>query len=194
MPALRRGLGALALGLAGGPAALAAQIDYRNLEDHRPTRVEDAYPIERYGFELSLPYVFTAAPGGVRSHGLSPELEYGFARGAAAGVRLDLLAHREPGVRDAGVASAGAFLLLNLVRELPALPALSLRLDAGAPLEDLGGSGGRVALGLLATRSVGRNRLHANAAWTVAAPERAAAGEIVPCWWAGVALDHTLFR
>src|SRR5438067_1610430 len=98
MPALRRGLGALALGLAGGPVALAAQIDYRNLEDHRPTRVEDAYPIERYGFELSLPYVFTAAPGSVRSHRLSPELEYGFARGAAAGLRLHFLAYRAPGL------------------------------------------------------------------------------------------------
>ena len=32
-----------------------AQIDYRNLDDDRPVVSEDAYPVERYGFELLAP-------------------------------------------------------------------------------------------------------------------------------------------
>lgn len=36
-----------------------AHIDYRNLDDHRPVRTEDAYPIERHAFELIVPYSTT---------------------------------------------------------------------------------------------------------------------------------------
>jgi hypothetical protein len=45
-------------------APAAAQIDYRNLDDDRPTRVEDAYPAERYAFELLIPYRFERGRGG----------------------------------------------------------------------------------------------------------------------------------
>ncbi len=48
------------------PAApLHGQIDYRNLDDERPVITEDAYPIERFGFELLAPYRFEARRGGV---------------------------------------------------------------------------------------------------------------------------------
>jgi len=43
----------------------AAQIDYRNLDDERPVAVEDAYPIERYAFELLGAYRFARLRGGV---------------------------------------------------------------------------------------------------------------------------------
>jgi hypothetical protein len=55
MPVTQR-IAALAIALtAAGFPPLAAQIDYRNLDDHRPVRTEDAYPIERYAFELLIP-------------------------------------------------------------------------------------------------------------------------------------------
>ena len=44
---------ALAVGLCSSfPARVWAQIDYRNLDDDRPVVTEDAYPVERYAFEL----------------------------------------------------------------------------------------------------------------------------------------------
>ena len=39
---------------------LAAQTDFRNLDDGRPTRAEDALPVDHYGFELALPYTLEA--------------------------------------------------------------------------------------------------------------------------------------
>jgi hypothetical protein len=47
-----RALLAATLCVVGAGRRLAAQMDYRNLDDDRPTRVEDAYPAERYAFEL----------------------------------------------------------------------------------------------------------------------------------------------
>src|SRR5919112_644746 len=41
-----------------------AQTDYRNLDAGRPVVTEDAYPVERYAFELRAPYRFEADAGG----------------------------------------------------------------------------------------------------------------------------------
>ena len=43
-----------------GAAPLAAQTDFRNLDEARPIRTEDALPVDHYGFELSLPYALEA--------------------------------------------------------------------------------------------------------------------------------------
>jgi hypothetical protein len=68
-------IAALAITLiAAGFPPLAAQIDYRNLDDHRPVRTEDAYPIERYAFELLVPYEYENAPAGEARHAITPEL------------------------------------------------------------------------------------------------------------------------
>ena len=48
------------------PAAVAAQADYRNLDDDRPSAVEDAYPLERRALELSLPWRTARADGARR--------------------------------------------------------------------------------------------------------------------------------
>jgi hypothetical protein len=64
MPVTQR-IAALAIALtAAGFPPLAAQIDYRNLDDHRPVRTEDAYPIERYAFELLIPALDNFRHGG----------------------------------------------------------------------------------------------------------------------------------
>jgi hypothetical protein len=46
----------LLLARLAAPGPLPAQLDYRNLDDDRPTVTEDAYPVERYAFEFLLPY------------------------------------------------------------------------------------------------------------------------------------------
>src|SRR4029453_3509588 len=60
------------------PAAAGAQTDYYNTDAGRPIRVEDAYPTERYGFELQLaPLRLERSRGGVYNWGVEPELAYG---------------------------------------------------------------------------------------------------------------------
>jgi hypothetical protein len=83
-----------------GLRPLAAQIDYRNLDDHRPVRTEDAYPIERFAFELVAPYEYENGRGGEHLHVVSPELSYGLFRNGQVGLELPLAALNGPGGTD----------------------------------------------------------------------------------------------
>ncbi len=175
--------------LAIGVAPLAAQIDYRNLDVGRPVRVTDAYPVERFAFELSLPYAAGRGDGAVR-HTVSPHLEYGIHRNLMVGVGFEVDLHRTGG--SAGLAAAELGALWNVRRETPSLPAIAFSLEAAQPLRD--GRFGRdveVTLTGLATRSIGRSRLHLNGVVGLLVPE---ASHLGTPWWAGVAWDRTLFR
>lgn len=165
--------------------ALSAQIDYRNLDDGRPGRVTDAYPIERYAFELSLPYALGAGGGDTR-HTIEPSLEFGIAANAMIGVGVRWLA--AGGAPGAEASEGRISALYNLVRELPALPALSLGAELDTALE--GGEAGAVVATVmgLVTRTLGRVRLHANAAL------RAGHLDAADRWWVGLAGDYTLWR
>src|SRR3990167_7745852 len=92
--------GAAALILCLRAATALAQIDYRNLDDDRPTLTEDAYPVERHAFEFLLPYRFERAAGGGVVHAWIPEIEYGFARNAQIGLEAPVAIARENGVTD----------------------------------------------------------------------------------------------
>lgn len=181
---------AAAIALLLGTSRLAAQIDYRNLDDGRPTRVTDAAPVERFAFELSVPYGFAFGSGATR-HTTSPHLEYGIARNLMVGVGASLVAGHT-GVAD-DHSSLAASVLWSFRRETPSLPALSLSMTAGQTLSGRGfGSDAAMTVGVLATRSIGRARLHANAAVAVIAPDLRSAE--FPTWWAGVAGDYTFIR
>ena len=73
--------------LLGIPSVALAQLDYRNLDDDRPTLIEDAYPLERYGFEILAPWRYSRAQGGggvleVEGGGAAGERDrYRFGRG-----------------------------------------------------------------------------------------------------------------
>ncbi len=182
---------ALALSVSPISASLGAQIDYRNLDGHRPSRVEDAYPIERHAFEFSLPYRLETGPGSVYS--FTPELAWGAFRNGSVGVSVDWqwlrsgVAARAPRVRS------NAFLLANLAGESPGRPALAVRADLASPLDGGGVGSASLTLGGIATRSWGLVRLHLNGGWTVAAPSDPLLRS-EPRWWAGLAVDRTLFR
>ena len=77
-----------AVALFGVPGAVRAQTDYRNLDDDRPTRVEDAFPADRYAFEFLLPYTYARAKGGGYVHATVPEIEYGMLRNFQLGIKL----------------------------------------------------------------------------------------------------------
>lgn len=185
-----RRLSAVAVALLAGAAPVAAQIDYRNLDGHRPLRVTDANPVERFAFELSLPYRFERRDE-VSFHSVAPHLEYGIARNVMVGLGLEVGNHAE-----IGEASLGAF--WNIRRETAGMPALSLSVDVAQPFDRGVGGAARGDVGLLATRSVGRNRVHLNGAIRLGGAANlypaTGSGAHAVGWWAGLALDRTLFR
>ncbi len=160
----RRFVAALVLGMAGAPA-LPAQVDYRNLDDARPSRVTDAYPVERFAFELSMGGRLRTG-NGVTEGRASPHLEYGIFRNVMIGIGAELM-------DEGSHFEASAF--WNARRETAGFPAVSLAASVGEdPL-----------VRFLATRSFGLSRLHFNTGLDLSGPAD---------WWGGLAWDRTLFR
>jgi hypothetical protein len=175
---------------------LAAQIDYRNLDDDRPVVTEDAYPVERYAFELLAPYRFEAEAGGTQLHIAVPELAYGLARNAQLGLKVPI-AGVDDGTAagtDWGLSGLRVFALYNFNTEGRSLPALSLRADATFPVGSLAGDGTRFALKAIATRSWGSMRAHLNASWGFGSEDALSLAEALSRRTASVAVDRTFFR
>jgi hypothetical protein len=182
-------------GLITPPSIGQAQIDYRNLDDDRPTLIEDAYPAERYAFELLAPWRFSRDRTGGSLHAFIPELEYGVLRNGHLGVKLPIAGARDVGGgREWGISGLRVFALYNFNTESRFLPALSLRSDVTFPVGRLAGEGTRVSAKAIATRSWGRYRLHVNGAYTFGRDRPLAATEAANKWWYGAAVDRTLYR
>ena len=183
-----------------GPGALAAQIDYRNIDDDRPTLTEDAYPVERYAWEVLLPYRFERERDGSHVHTSELEIEYGALMNAHIGVKALLAGVRTPAVgslpaeTDWGLGGLRVFALYNFFTEGPVLPAVSLRGDVGVPVGNLAGDAVRGTAKLIVTRSWGRTRLHVNVARGFGDEDAVGRVEPLPRWFWGSAIDHTLFR
>ena len=173
---------------------MAAQIDYRNLDDDRPVVTEDAYPVERYAFELLAPYRFEDEAGGGQLHMAVPEAAYGLARNAQIGVKLPFAGADEGTGTDWGLAGLRVFGLYNFNTESRWLPALSVRADASFPVGSLAGEGTRFAIKGIATRSWGRMRLHANLARGFGSEDALSVAEPLNRWAASLAVDRTFFR
>ena len=171
-----------------------AQIDYRNLDDDRPVVTEDAYPVERYAFELLGPYRFESEAGGGQHHVFVPEAAYGLARNAQVGIKLPF-AGADPGTgTDWGLAGLRVFGLYNFNTETRWLPALSLRADASFPVGSLAGDGSRFALKAIATRSWGKMRAHLNASRGFGSEDALSVAEPLNRWNTSLAVDRTFFR
>lgn len=172
---------------------LAAQIDYRNLDADRPAVTEDAYPIERYAFEIVAPYRFES-DNSVEIHTVVPELVYGLTRNSQVGLELPLAAIAQDTGTDWGLAGLHILGLYNFNTEGPRLPAISLRGDMSFPVGSLAGDGVRVGLTAIATRGWGRTRAHLNASRGFGSEANLSLGESLPRWSASLALDRTFFR
>ncbi|MBI4420577.1 MAG: hypothetical protein HY560_07095 [Gemmatimonadetes bacterium] len=175
-------------------ATARGQIDYRNLDDDRPVRTEDAYPVERYAFEFLAPYAFHREAGGSVVHGFVPEIEHGILYNAQLGVKAPLALRREAGRTERGMSGLVLFALYNFNSETPTLPALSVRSDVTLPVGALAGDHAHVGFKMVATRSWGRNRVHLNGSYTIGPTGQEAALESAARWWLGVAGDRTLYR
>jgi hypothetical protein len=183
--------------LAGAVGPAHAQVDYRNLDDDRPTLTEDAYPIERYAWELMLPYHFEREAGGAEEHVLLAELTHAPMRNLHFGVKAPRAVADPADGPSSGVELSGLklFGLYNFNSEGVWLPALSLRTDLSLPWGGLGGDATRVTLKAIATRTWGLTRLHLNVARSFGDEgEALAAAEPASRWWVSAAVDRTLFR
>jgi hypothetical protein len=182
------------LSTALGIRPLEAQLDYRNLDDHRPVRTEDAYPIERYAFELLVPYEYENHRSGEALHVITPELSHGVLANTQVGLKLPFAAVDEADETDWGFAGPRVFALHNFNTEGRVLPALALRADVAFPAGDLAGDNAQLTLKGIATRSWGRTRLHLNGGVTIGDEAGRPEVDAEPDWTVSIAADRTVLR
>lgn len=178
--------------IAAAPAG--AQTDYYNTDAGRPVRVEDAYPTERYAFELSLaPLRLERAAGGVYTWSVEPEITYGILPGTHVEVGFPLLVVDAQGERHTGLGGIEVSALYNLNVETRGLPALGLAGDLIVPVGTLAPDRAYPSVTGIATRTFTWARFHVNARYTFgAAAEEGDGGHDVSRWLAGIAVDRAL--
>ena len=192
----------------GIPTVAVAQTDYYNTDAGRPIRVEDAYPTERYGFELQLaPLRLERSRGGVYNWGVEPELAYGI----LARTHLEIgfpLAYTDLGAagRRSGLAGIDVSVLHNLNVETKTLPAFGLLGELLVPAGELGPDKAYPSVKAIVTRTYGWARFHLNGQYTFgSAPDEVASplGSTTSAgvgpgvvelsrWFGGIAVDRTL--
>ena len=171
-----------------------AQTDYYNTDAGRPVVVEDAYPVERYAFELQMaPLRMERTDDGAYHWEFEPELAYGVFRATQleAGIHFDLTDQEDTG-RALGVGGIEIAALHNLNLETRTLPALAVATEVLLPVGPFAPEGTHAAVKAIATRTFRWMRVHLNAAYGFGkASEDTSRGEGLPQWEAGVAVDRT---
>ena len=153
--------------LTGGlVAAAGAQPEYRNIDGGRPVRIEDAEASARHSLDFQIaPLRLDRITGGIYRWQLEPRVSY------AAFPRTELelrapFAYREPNVEPrGGLVGVGVGAFHNFRLETERLPELAAE---GELFFSGGGSltrGDTYNVRGIATRTFGRYRLHANAAY-----------------------------
>ena len=182
----------LALGAAIRPAG--AQTDYYNTDAGRPVRIEDAYPVERYAFELQLaPVRMERESGGSYHWEVAPELAYGILPSTQLEIGFPLsFVDEGDGGEERGLAGIEIAALHNLNVETRTLPALAIAADVLLPVGSLAPDETYASLKGIATRTFSFARVHLNGQYTFG--DDADADENVgdaSRWMAGIAVDRT---
>lgn len=172
-------------------AVAPAQTDYRNLDDERPVRTEDAWPIERRAFEWMAPFRY-ARHSGRGELEFTPELMWGAFANGMVGAKLPVVTNDRLG--EAALAGPRFFALLSLNAETRSLPGFALRADAILPGGDAAGAGTLVTTKAIATRTWGRLRTHLNALVTIGEAADAPTADAPGRWSATVAADWSFVR
>lgn len=157
--------------------------------------MEDAYPTERYAFELQLaPVRLERGRGGIYTWSVEPEIAYGiFPR-----THIELgapLSHTDIGEeRRSGLAGLEFGVLHNLNAET-SWPALAIAAEMLFPVGSLAPDRGYGTVKGIATRSLSWARFHLNGAYTFgsepAAESLESAAPHVSRWLGGIAVDRT---
>ena len=189
----RTALLAAAAVLGATPGRLAGQTDYYNTDQARPVRIEDAYPTERYAFELQLaPLRLERAGGGVYNWEVEPEIAYGIFPRTHVEVGFPLSFVDAGGdARQEGLAGISISALHNLNVET-AFPAFGVSGAVLLPVGGLAPDGVYASVKGIATRTYSWARFHVNTEYTFGAEpdEGESAGERSR-WMAGLAIDRT---
>lgn len=196
LPRLRRAhavaCGVLVASMAA--SALAAQTDYYNTDSGRPVRIEDAYPVERYAFELQVaPLRLERSDGGVYTGTFEPELAYGILPRTNVEIGFPLVvsggADRE---RTTGLGGVELSVFHNLNVETAGLPAFGIAADVLLPVGGFAPDQAYPSVKAIATRTFRFSRVHLNAQYTFGStPEQAKNVGEVSRWMAGAAVDKT---
>lgn len=199
---LRRALtAAITLSAVSLPRSAAAQTDYYNTDAGRPIRIEDAYALERRGFELqAAPLRLERSAGGAYRWGIEPEIAYGILPRTQLEVGFPL-AFVEAGLggrRTSGLAGVDISVLHNLNVETR-MPALAIAAQVLLPAGNLGPDRAYPSLTGIATKTFPWARFHVNGQYTFGdAPDAGALTTVgaqvveVSRWLGGLAVDRTL--
>lgn len=178
-----------------------AQTDYYNTDAGRPILMEDAYALERRGFELQVaPMRLTRSRSGVYTWGVEPEIAWGFANRTQfeIGVPVAYVDQRSGG--GAGISGVDMSVLHNFNAET-SIPAFAIAGDLLLPVGRFAPTRAFASVKGIMTRTFSAARVHLNAQYTFgpsvssgpAAPIGAAAENVeVSRWIAGAAIDRTL--
>ncbi len=197
---MRRLLTAILLAVPVSP--LLAQTDYYNTDTGRPLLVEDAYALERRGFELQMaPMRLTRSRGGVYTWGVEPELAYGIANRIQLEIGVPI-AYVDQRTAGGGTGISGIEMsLLHTLNVETSLPAFAIAGDLLLPAGRFAPSRAYASVKGIMTRTFPSARVHVNAQYTFgadltsasAAPVGGSAQNIeVSRWIAGAAIDKTL--
>jgi hypothetical protein len=173
---------------------LAAQTDYYNTDSGRPVRIEDAYPVERYAFELQVaPLRLERSDGGVYTWEVEPELAYGILPRTNVEVGFPLVfSEGDGGDRTTGLGGVDLSVFHNLNVETAGLPAFGVAANFLLPVGSFAPDRTYSSVKAIATRTFTFSRFHVNAQYTFGATPglREDVGE-ASRWMAGVAVDKT---
>jgi hypothetical protein len=176
--------------LAATALPAAAQKDWYNLDRGHPFEVTDARALERKALEFQFsPLDVTRREGGAYGWSVAPSVAVGllprteFELGAA-------WAWADGPESRGGLAGVELGVLHALNIETRGLPALALEAEVLLPVGSEAPDAVFTTLGAIVTRTVGRSRLHLNAAGTFGPSAEADADE--HRWRAGLAVDRAL--
>lgn len=146
----------------------AAQTDYYNTDAGRPVRVEDAFPVERYAFELqAAPFRLQRADDGGLDWSIEPELAYGLLPRTQFEVAFPL-SLRTGGGSDArfGLGGIELSMLHNLNAESDTFPAFALAADVVVPVGEFAPGRAYPTFKGIVTRTYRFARFHLNGQFT----------------------------
>lgn len=175
----------LCIALLAAPVAL-AQVEYENLDAGRPLRVEDAYAIERYGWDVQLGPAASWPASGTTS-GVDAALAWG----VLPRTQVELAVPFASVSGTSGASGIGLGALYNLNAETQSLPAFAVAARAVAPAGALAPPAALLTIEAIATRSWPGLRLNVNASATAGRSDTLALATDRTRWFAGAAVDHS---
>ncbi len=187
------------------PRLTMAQTDYYNTDAGRPVQIEDAYALERRGFEIQLaPFRLERSRHGVYNLGIEPEFAYGILPRTHIEIGAPFaFVDAGLGNRTAGLAGIDVSLMHNLNAET-SIPALAVSASVLLPAGSLAGDRAYGSVKGIITRTVlSSARVHANGQYTFgdelpeiaendseAGPRLGAQALELSRWLAGIAVDR----